>query len=106
MPSPQKQSPSSNVAKYTARDVAEYYLCCSTDKESGDLVSNLKLQKLVYYAQGIHLAAKGKPFSQPPGQEKTSSSRGEKVDGITIHSVRLPGLLAHQEDRASHSLSL
>ncbi len=50
------------MAKYTAGDVAEYYLCCSTDKESGDLISNLKLQKLVYYAQGIHLAATGKPL--------------------------------------------
>ncbi len=51
-----------NLAKYTARDVAEYYLCCSIDKDSGDLISNLKLQKLVYYAQGIHLAATGKPL--------------------------------------------
>ena len=50
------------MSKYTARDVAEYYLCCSVDKESGDLISNLKIQKLVYYAQGIHLAAKGKPL--------------------------------------------
>jgi len=48
--------------KYTAQDVAEYYLCCSTDKDSGDLISNLKIQKLVYYAQGIHLAATGKPL--------------------------------------------
>lgn len=50
------------MAKYTARDIAEYYLCCSIDKESGDLISNLKLQKLVYYAQGVHLAAAGKPL--------------------------------------------
>ena len=39
--------------------------------------------------------AKGKPFSIPQG--KTSDSRREQVEGITIHSVRLPGLLAHQE---------
>jgi uncharacterized phage-associated protein len=50
------------MSKYTARDVAEYFLCCSTDKESGDLMSNLKLQKLVYYAQGFHLALTGKPL--------------------------------------------
>ena len=49
------------MAKYTARDVAEYFLCLS-DKESGDLISNLKLQKLVYYAQGVYLAATGKPL--------------------------------------------
>ncbi len=41
--------------------------------------------------------AKGKPFYQPPEPGKTSNSRGEQVKGITIHSVRLPGLLAHQE---------
>ena len=41
--------------------------------------------------------ARDKPFHQPPEQGKTSNSRGEQVEGITIHSVRLPGLLAHQE---------
>jgi uncharacterized phage-associated protein len=50
------------MAKYKARDIAEYYLCCSNDKESGDLISNLKIQKLVYYAQAFHLAATGKPL--------------------------------------------
>jgi 4-hydroxy-tetrahydrodipicolinate reductase len=39
--------------------------------------------------------ARGKPFSTPPG--KASAGRGEQVEGISIHSVRLPGLLAHQE---------
>jgi len=42
-------------------------------------------------------AARGKPFSRPPQRDKTSPSRGEQVEGVTIHSVRLPGLLAHQE---------
>ena len=42
-------------------------------------------------------AARGKPFSRPPERNKTSYSRGEQVEGVTIHSVRLPGLLAHQE---------
>jgi len=39
--------------------------------------------------------ARGKPFLQPPG--KPAASRGETVEGVTIHSVRLPGLMAHQE---------
>jgi uncharacterized phage-associated protein len=39
----------------TSRDVANYFLT-KTDEEAGDLISNLKLQKLVYYAQGFHLA--------------------------------------------------
>ncbi len=41
--------------------------------------------------------AKGKPFSRAPEQGKPSNSRGEQVKGVTIHSVRLPGLLAHQQ---------
>jgi 4-hydroxy-tetrahydrodipicolinate reductase len=40
--------------------------------------------------------ARGKPFSTPPAGKK-SESRGKQVEGISIHSVRLPGLLAHQE---------
>jgi 4-hydroxy-tetrahydrodipicolinate reductase len=39
--------------------------------------------------------ARGKPFSTPQG--KPSESRGEQIEGVAIHSVRLPGLLAHQE---------
>lgn len=35
--------------------VAEYFLAHISEDE-GDLISNLKLQKLLYYAQGFHLA--------------------------------------------------
>lgn len=45
----------------TAKDVAEYFLS-RVDSESGDSLSNLKLQKLVYYAQGYHLALYGTPL--------------------------------------------
>ena len=40
-------------------------------------------------------AARGKPFLQPTG--KATESRGQQIEGATIHSVRLPGLMAHQE---------
>lgn len=42
-------------------EVAKYFLTLG-DEEAGDLVSNLKLQKLCYYAQGFHLALFGKPL--------------------------------------------
>jgi 4-hydroxy-tetrahydrodipicolinate reductase len=42
-------------------------------------------------------ASRGKPFSQAVDEGKNYPSRGEKVAGVTIHSVRLPGLMAHQE---------
>ena len=45
----------------TAHDVANYFLSL-VDEEAGDSLSNLKLQKLVYYAQGFQLALTGKPL--------------------------------------------
>lgn len=46
-------------------DVAEYFLS-KTDDEAGDVMSNLQLQKLVYYAQGFSLALKGEPLFREP----------------------------------------
>jgi 4-hydroxy-tetrahydrodipicolinate reductase len=40
--------------------------------------------------------ARGKPFLPPSAGEPTPS-RGQSVEGINIHSVRMPGLMAHQE---------
>lgn len=40
--------------------VADYFINVAND--SGDFISNLKLQKLVYYAQAWHLALEGKPI--------------------------------------------
>lgn len=42
----------------TARQIADYFLALQDD-ESGDLISNLKLQKLLYFAQGLYLASFG-----------------------------------------------
>lgn len=49
----------------SCHDVAKYFLAL-TDEDAGDLISNLKLQKLVYYAQGFHLAIFNAPlFAEP-----------------------------------------
>ncbi|MGA1282896.1 MAG: Panacea domain-containing protein [Prochlorothrix sp.] len=49
----------------SCREVAEYFLSLA-DEDAGDLISNLKLQKLVYYAQGFHLALFDEPlFAEP-----------------------------------------
>ncbi len=42
-------------------------------------------------------AVRGKPFLQPSVKGEPPVSRGQSVDGIAIHSVRLPGQMAHQE---------
>jgi uncharacterized phage-associated protein len=44
-----------------ASAVARYFLSLS-DEEAGDTISNLKLQKLLYYGQGFHLALFGVPM--------------------------------------------
>jgi 4-hydroxy-tetrahydrodipicolinate reductase len=42
--------------------------------------------------------ARGAPFSRPTTKhENLPGGRGAELSGVTIHSVRLPGLVAHQE---------
>lgn len=51
--------------KYSASTIAKWFLCYNNvqmDDEGADLISNLKLQKLLYYAQGCYLAIKDKPL--------------------------------------------
>ncbi len=48
-------------------------------------------------AQGM-IAAHGRPFLEASTQkELVAGTRGGTLGGIAIHSVRLPGLVAHQE---------
>lgn len=50
-----------NGAKHTAMEIADWFLR-RVDRESGDSITHLKLQKLVYYAQAWYLANHGKPL--------------------------------------------
>jgi len=44
------------------------------------------------------VAARGEPFQQTEVTKQTlPGTRGGEVDGVHVHSVRLPGLVAHQE---------
>jgi 4-hydroxy-tetrahydrodipicolinate reductase len=44
------------------------------------------------------LAARGRPFDHSSAEKETlAGTRGGELEGISIHSVRLPGLVAHQE---------
>jgi uncharacterized phage-associated protein len=51
--------------KLSCHDIARYFLA-QIDEEAGDLISNMKLQKLVYYAQGVHLALHDRPLFPEP----------------------------------------
>jgi uncharacterized phage-associated protein len=42
-------------------DVANWFVC-NVDREAGDSITHLKLQKLLYYAQAWTLVLKGKPL--------------------------------------------
>ncbi len=48
-----------------AKDVANYFLSL-VDEDCGDSMTNLKLQKLLYYAQGFHLAIHDTPLFDEP----------------------------------------
>jgi len=44
------------------------------------------------------IQARGKGFTMPPlEKEVLPHTRGGQIDGVSMHSVRLPGLMAHQE---------
>jgi 4-hydroxy-tetrahydrodipicolinate reductase len=46
----------------------------------------------------VMVEGRGKPFLYPATEKETlSNTRGGEIDGIAIHSLRLPGLLAHQD---------
>ena len=46
-------------------DIAKFYICLAADQtelDSGDLMTNLRLQKILYFAQGHYLAKYGTPL--------------------------------------------
>ena len=75
----------------TCFDVAKYFLSLCNDEESGDLISNLKIQKLVYYAQGFSLAINNKPLFK------------EKIQAWT-HGPVVPELYNKYKDYGSGAL--
>ncbi len=73
---------------YGSAEIIELHHDRKVDAPSGTAVAT---------AKGM-AEARGKPFSRAPTQrENLSGTRGGEVSGVTIHSVRLPGLVAHQE---------
>lgn len=43
-------------------DIANHLLSLAANSETGELMSNMKLQKMLYYEQGFHLAYFNKPL--------------------------------------------
>lgn len=70
---------------FDAAEIVELHHQTKADAPSGTAISTATAMA----------AARDKGFPVPQG--KPSAARGQQVEGVTIHSVRLPGLLAHQE---------
>lgn len=56
-----RKNEGNNMATKSAKDVAKVLLKLS-EPDSGDVLTNLKIQKLLYYVQGFHLALKERPL--------------------------------------------
>lgn len=54
-----------DVFRYKALDIAKYFITLASPEQE-DFITNLKLQKLLYYAQGFHLAMFDKPLFPEP----------------------------------------
>ncbi len=51
------------MAKYTAKQIAQWFInrnAYLAHKDRGEYITDLKLQKLLYYAQGVYLGLHGK----------------------------------------------
>jgi 4-hydroxy-tetrahydrodipicolinate reductase len=73
---------------YPAAEVIELHHQGKADAPSGTALRT---------ARAIAAARARAPVADVPGGESVAGVRGGEVDGVRVHSVRLPGLVAHQE---------
>jgi 4-hydroxy-tetrahydrodipicolinate reductase len=75
------------AAKYMDHaEIIELHHHQKADSPSGTALSTAKAM----------VQSRGKPFERATGQGP-AVSRGQEEGGVSLHSVRLPGLMAHQE---------
>jgi len=70
----------------SGKDVGDYFLSLC-DENAGDLISNMKLQKLLYYAQGLHLAA----FDEPLFEDRIEAWTHGPVVPAVYHALKRYG---------------
>jgi 4-hydroxy-tetrahydrodipicolinate reductase len=73
---------------YPAAEVIELHHQGKADAPSGTAIRT---------ANAIAAARAAESQEGPPGKESVPGVRGGEVGGVRVHSVRLPGLVAHQE---------
>jgi 4-hydroxy-tetrahydrodipicolinate reductase len=74
---------------YQAAEVIELHHAGKADAPSG---TALRTARAIAAARERSTASPA-----PPGRELVTGARGGDVEGVRVHSVRLPGLVAHQE---------
>lgn len=70
------------MARHTASEVAKWFLAynrMTEDDQGAERISNLKLQKLLYYAQGTFLAITGEPLF---GDDLVAWAHGPVVESV------------------------
>jgi 4-hydroxy-tetrahydrodipicolinate reductase len=77
---------------YPAAEVIELHHQGKADAPSG---TALRTARAIAAARGMERARA--PVADDAGGESVARARGGEVDGVRVHSVRLPGLVAHQE---------
>jgi uncharacterized phage-associated protein len=79
-----------NDAILSAQDVARYFLSI-VDEDAGDNMTLLKLQKLLYYAQGFHLAMHGgEPLFGEPIEARDNGPVVPQIDRAFQHHAHDP----------------
>jgi 4-hydroxy-tetrahydrodipicolinate reductase len=77
------------AARFYPGEVVELHHAAKADAPSG---TALRTARAIAAAR-----AGGDEDGRGPGRELAAGARGAEVDGVRVHSVRLPGLVAHQE---------
>lgn len=73
---------------FDAAEIIELHHDQKVDAPSGTAITT---------ARGM-AQARGRPFARNvPESETVAAARAAQIEGVTLHSVRLPGLVAHQE---------
>ena len=85
------------LMQHMAKTAAQFYQSAEIIELHHDQKADAPSGTAIATAKGM-AEARGKPFVRAQTQrENLAGTRGGEQDGVSIHSVRLPGLIAHQE---------
>jgi 4-hydroxy-tetrahydrodipicolinate reductase len=79
------------AARFYPGEVIEQHHAAKADAPSGTAIRTAR------QIAAARAAATAEEPAPGPGRETVTGARGAEVDGVRVHSVRLPGLVAHQE---------